>query len=79
MAIAGDFDGDGNVELLVPSRNRMALVALRRSGNSVGEVWELWLGSPLATNLVGIELPDGSDGRISLGAVTRDGELLIWK
>ncbi len=79
MAVAGDFDGDGNVELLVPSRNRLSLVALRRSGESVEEVWELWLGSPLATNLAGVALPDGSDGRIILGAVTRDGELLIWQ
>ncbi|MCI0803366.1 MAG: hypothetical protein J4N96_02850, partial [Chloroflexi bacterium] len=79
MAVAGDFDGDGNVELLVPSRNRLSLVALRRSGESVEEMWELWLGSPLATNLAGVVLPDGSDGRIILGAVTRDGELLIWQ
>ena len=79
MAVAGDFDGDGNVELLVPSRNRLSLVALRRSGESAEEVWELWLGSPLATNLAGVVLPDGSDGRIILGAVTRDGELLIWQ
>ena len=38
MASAGDFDGDGNVELLVPSRDRQSLAALRRSEDGVAEV-----------------------------------------
>jgi len=79
MALAADFDGDGNVELLVPSRDRKTLVALRRTGDSVAEAWQLPLDSQLATNLAAVELPDDSDSRISLGAVTADGVLFVWQ
>ncbi len=79
MAVAGDFDGDGNVELIVPSRGRRSLVALRRIGDSVSEVWEFPLGSSLVTNLAGIQLTDDVDSRIGFGAVTKDGVLFIWK
>jgi len=41
QAVAGDFDGDGAVELIVPSRYQKSLIALRRIGDSVEEVWEL--------------------------------------
>jgi hypothetical protein len=76
QAVTGDFDGDGNVELLVPSRDQKTLVALRRVGNAVEEVWELPLGARLATNLTTVESPNGV---ITLGAVTEDGALLIWQ
>jgi hypothetical protein len=75
-AMTGDFDGDGHVELLVPSRDQKTLVALRRVGNTVEEVWELPLGSRLATNLTTLE---SANGTIILGAVTEDGALLIWQ
>jgi hypothetical protein len=73
MASAGDFDGDGNVELLVPSCDRQSLVALRRSEDGITEVWQLSLGSPVATNLVAVEIQDGIENRIGLGVVTTDG------
>jgi len=76
QAVTGDFDGDGNVELLVPSRDQKTLLALRRVGNTVEEVWELPLGARLATNLTTVESPNGA---ITLGAVTEDGALLIWQ
>ena len=79
MASAGDFDGDGNLELLVPSRDRQSLAALRRSEDGITEVWQLSLGSPLATNLATVEIPDGAENRIGLGVVTTDGQLLIWQ
>ena len=41
QAVAGDFDGDGAVDLIVPSRDQKSLIALRRIGDSVEEVWEL--------------------------------------
>ncbi len=75
-AMTGDFDGDGHVEILVPSRDQKTLVALRRVGNTVEEVWELPLGSRLATNLTTLE---SANGTIILSAVTEDGALLIWQ
>ena len=74
--MTGDFDGDGHVEILVPSRDQKTLVALRRVGNTVEEVWELPLGSRLATNLTTLE---SANGTIILSAVTEDGALLIWQ
>lgn len=76
QAVTGDFDGDGNVELLVPSRDQKILIALRRVGDTVEEVWELPLGSRLATNLTTIV---SRDGAITLGVVTEDGALLVWQ
>ncbi len=75
QAVSGDFDGDGMIELLVPSRDQQSLIALRRIGDTVEEVWELELGSRLATNLVAAE---SIDGVLILAAVTEDNELLIW-
>ena len=76
QAVAGDFDGDGNVELLLPSRDQKTLVALRRVGDTVEKVWELPLGSRLATNITTVE---SANGAITVGAVTEDGTLLIWQ
>lgn len=76
QAVAGDFDGDGAVELLVPSRSQEKLVALRRVGDAVEEVWELDLGSRLSTNLAVVETDEGG---LILGAGTEDGALHIWQ
>ena len=76
QAVEGDFDGDGHVELLVPSRDQKKLIALRRVGDSVEEVWELELGSRLASNLAVLLADDES---LILGAATEDGRLLIWQ
>jgi hypothetical protein len=74
--VTGDFDGDGNVELLVPSRDQKTLIGLRRVGDTVEEVWELPLGARLATNLTTVE---SQNGVITLGTVTEYGALLIWQ
>jgi hypothetical protein len=76
QAVAGDFDGDGAVELIVPSRGQKTLIALRRVGDSVEEVWTLELGSRLATNLAVVETEDGG---LVLGAASEDGVLHIWQ
>ena len=74
--MTGDFDGDGNVELLVPSRDQKTLIGLRRVGDTVEEVWELPLGARLATNLTTVE---SQNGVITLGTVTEYAALLIWQ
>lgn len=52
---------------------------MRRSEDGITEVWQLSLSSPLATNLVAVEIQDGVENRIGLGVVTTDGQLLIWQ
>ena len=49
---------------------------LRRIGNSVEEVWDLQLGSRLATN---VTVKEERNGTFTFGAVTEDGMLLVWE
>ncbi len=53
-----------------------SLIALRRIGNSVEEVWDLQPGSRLATN---IAVKEERNGTFTFGAVTEDGMLLFWE
>jgi hypothetical protein len=67
-ALAGDLDGDGRVELLVPDDPQTALAGLRRTADGAREAWRVPLGARLATNVaaathegrttVGVGLPD---------------------
>lgn len=64
MAAAGDFDGDGRPELLVPGADGRRLVALRRTADGVEEAWTEPLGSRLLSNLAAAS----GDGGTVLGA-----------
>lgn len=75
MAMAGDFDGDGNTELLLPSQDFEQFVGIRHTGDGAEAVWELPLGGELSTNLAGVQLENGS---IAVGAGTEDGKLRVW-
>lgn len=70
---AGDFDGDGRVELLVPTVDGRRFGGLRRTPAGVTVAWELPLGGRLTTNLAAV----GGDG-ISVAAGRADGVLRIW-
>ena len=74
-AAAGDFDGDGHVELLVPTWNADVLAAIRRTENGADEVWMVSAGGPARTNLAGVTL---SDGRMLVGVGRADNVLRIW-
>lgn len=75
QAVAGDFDQDGKIELLVPSRDQKSLIALKRVGHGVDEAWVIDLGSRLATNIVAVEV----GGALQVAMVTQNSELLIWR
>lgn len=75
MALAGDFDGEGSGEVLVPVQSQDSLAAVRHSEQGAREVWSLAVGQRITTNLAGVYLPD--DG-IALG-VGHDGQALrLW-
>ncbi len=76
LAIGGDFDGDGQPELVLPSQDRTRLGAIRRVERGPGAVvaWDLPLGGALATNVAAVGLGTG----MALGCGREDGVLRLW-
>ncbi|MFA9405464.1 MAG: hypothetical protein ACERKX_06565 [Anaerolineales bacterium] len=75
MAIAGDFDGDGVPEVLVPDQAMLNLAGLQRVDSGVEVDWVLPIGSKLRSNLSVAVLANGS---VVLGAGRADGVLRLW-
>ncbi len=75
MALAGDFDGDGKVEMLVPKQDFRRLSAIRRTTNGAVVVWVLPVGDPITTNLAATTL---SSGTIVFGLGCADNTIKIW-
>ena len=74
QAVAGDFDGDGQPEVIVPSQDQRRLGAIRHEAAGATVAWELELGGALVTNLAAVATPDG----LTLGAGRADGLLRVW-
>ncbi len=75
MAIAGDFDGDGHLELLIPNQARTELGALQRNGDGASVIWRLPLDGVLSSNLGSAT---SKDGKLWVGAGREDGVLRVW-
>lgn len=75
MAAAGDFDGDGHVELLLPNQVFTQLGAIRRNTGGAEVVWSLALDGQMNTNLGAVTL---NTGAIILGVGRTDNVLKIW-
>jgi hypothetical protein len=75
MAVAGDFDNDRIVELLLPSQNRTSLGGIQRTETGAVVDWELPLNGVLVTNLGSVAFVDGS---IGIAAGLDNGTLRIW-
>lgn len=74
-ALAGDLDGDGRWELLVPNQSYTQLAAVRRTESSAEVAWSLPVGNTLATNIASAT---NSSGRTSVAAGRVDGFLRVW-
>jgi len=75
MGAAGDFDGDGRLEILLPNQRLTELGAVRRTATGVEIAWSVSLGGRLRTNLAAVTL---SNGTLAIGA-GREGKILrIW-
>ena len=74
-ARAGDLDGDGTWEVLVPDRFRTGLAAVRHTVDGAEEAWKVPVGGTLATNLASAT---NQGGRLSVAAGRTDGVLRIW-
>lgn len=75
MALAGDFDGDGSVELAVPTQNLSQLGFIRRTQSGAEVAWTMPIGGTAATN---IAAATGEDGRMALGIGREDNVLRVW-
>ncbi len=75
LALAADADGDGRVELVVPTQDRTSFGGVRRTGDGAEVAWNVPLDGSLATNLAAVELPDGG---LSFAAGRADGVLRVW-
>jgi hypothetical protein len=60
QTLAGDLDGDGFPEVVVPGADRRALSGLFYREGALGQAWRVELGGELTSNLTGLSLPDGS-------------------
>lgn len=75
MAVAGDFNGDGILELVVPDQTQTRLAGIQRTADGAVEVWSLPLDGTLTSNLFALPLPDG---RLTLAAATSANVLRVW-
>jgi hypothetical protein len=75
MAIAGDLDGEGAIELLLPDPSYENLGAVRRTNSGAEVVWSIPLEERLSTNLTGFTL---QNGELAIGAGRIDGVLRVW-
>ena len=74
-ARAGDLDGDGRWELLVPNDSYTGLGAIRRTQDGSEVAWTLPADGTIVTNLVSAT---DSEGRAQIAAGRQDGVLRIW-
>lgn len=75
MALAGDFDGDGRLELLLPTQDRATLGAIRRTESGAEVAWQAPVGGTVVTNLAAATTANGD---LAVGVGRDDGVLRLW-
>jgi len=76
MALLADADGDGRLDVVVPTQDMTALGVLARTADGFEEVASLPLDGTLATN---VAATSDLDGNLVLAAGTDDGRLRIFR
>jgi hypothetical protein len=74
-AVAGDFDGDGRIELLVPNQARTSLGAIRRKPGGAEVAWTIPVGGRVMTNLATVVFPDDA---LAVGVGHEGNMLRLW-
>jgi hypothetical protein len=74
-SLAGDFNGDGQIEIVVPDQSQTTLAGIQSTKDDLHIVWDMPLGGILSTNLAAAAL---SDGRLALGVGNENNLLRIW-
>ena len=85
LGIVTDADGDGRLDVVVPSQDQSTLHVLTRTDDSsatatteggVERLFSVDLGARLSSNLAARSV--GDDGAVSYAAGTVDGRVIIW-
>lgn len=76
MAVGGDFDSDGKIELLLPDQARSQLGAVRYEAEGAAVAWTLPANGQIATNVAAATT---NDGGITVGVGRADDVLRIWQ
>ncbi|NKQ35617.1 MAG: hypothetical protein HF973_08375 [Chloroflexi bacterium] len=76
MAMAGDFNGDGRPELLLPTDDRTQLGGIQRTADGAEAAYQLDLPGQMATNLAGATLVSGDT---AVGVGLDNGVLRVWQ
>ena len=72
---AGDFNGNGRLEVLALDALRRGVVAVVRSAMDAKLAWRLDAGEEITSNFAPVEL---LDGRLALAVGTADNRLRVW-
>lgn len=75
LAIVADPDGDGALEVIAPTSDRLELGVVARTPEGTTIEHTVELGALLSSNVGAVDHPDGS---ASYAVGTRDGTLLFW-
>lgn len=75
MAVAGDFDNDKKIELLIPNSNFSSLGGIGRTTDGARVKWNIEIGSRLSTNISTIQFDNGS---IAVAVGRKDNVLRLW-
>jgi hypothetical protein len=75
MSALGDFDGDGEIEALIPVQSIDSLASVSFADGSVQEIWRVPVGGRLKTNLATVELPNG---QMAVGIGNDRQQLRLW-
>jgi hypothetical protein len=76
MALLADVDGDGRLEIIVPTQDMTSLGLLERAGDGFSLIGSPPLGGRLATNVAAVA---DDEGNLVLAAGTEDGRLRIYR
>jgi endonuclease YncB( thermonuclease family) len=75
MAVAGDVDGDGRIELLLPNQARTHLAAIRRNPGGAEVAWAVSVSERVSTNIATVTFPDGT---LAVGVGHEGNKLRLW-
>lgn len=79
MAAAGDFNGDGVLEIVVPDQAQERLYGLQLENDVIIKTWVIPLEGTLTTNLHAVNLYDGRLGLVAGMRTAEGGVLGYWR